>query len=163
MSYRDRARVFANKRNRNDNGYTEYSSMRLWLFLFAGRSCFKSKKLQSARTCDRRVLVKTVSGRIRIINKISDLDEIMDPRSATFLPAATIPILNILAGIHPTRNFNPRQGQKKLTPCFLLFTNWEWGFPKVFMVRSFVFYMWAKYCKCKLTVHQKSLPCLDLV
>lgn len=159
MSYRDRARVFANKRNQNDNGYTEYSSMRLWLFLFAGRSCFKSKKLQSARTCDRRVLVKTVSGRIWIINKISDLDEIMDPRSATFLPAATIPIFNILAGIRPTRNFNPRQGQKSLTPCFLLFTNWNRGF----MVRSFVFYMWAKYRKCNLTVHQKSLPCLDLV
>lgn len=40
--------------------------------------------------------VKTVSGRRKPITKISDLDEIMDPRSATFLPAATTPILNIL-------------------------------------------------------------------
>lgn len=40
--------------------------------------------------------VKTVSGRRKTITKISDLDEIMDPRSATFLPAATTPNLNIL-------------------------------------------------------------------
>lgn len=65
VCYRDRARVFANKRNlktfnQNDNGYrifvNEALTKRRTDLLFAGRSCVKSKKFQSALTYDERFL-----------------------------------------------------------------------------------------------------------
>jgi hypothetical protein len=84
VSYRDRAWVFASKRNlktfnaNKDNGYrifvNEALTKRRSDILFAARKLVKERKLDSVWTYDGRIIAKSKNGSIWDVNRVADLD-----------------------------------------------------------------------------------------
>ena len=86
ISYRDRARIFAGKRNlktfnaNKDNEYrifvNEALTKRRSDILFAARKLVKERKLDSVWTHDGRIIAKSKNGSIWNVNRVADLDRL---------------------------------------------------------------------------------------